>query len=350
MEIIIDPRLKINYSSWYIKGLFDLTRKKAIKFSEITHTEDLYSNKQDYEKGMTFIISKNGKQTKIFIDFHDGNSISVKHYEWCDIYAKINLTESDMLAYPKTMPIGPSFGIDILSIGLLCKIGLALIRTDTKPVSYKEYIRDFLFLKIRRKKYETYLNAKSKEDYIFTISTLWYDHLTANTTNKFRGEFVKNAKKIFQKFEGGFFFIEGKQVEDEFPGYRNYLEQYKDFIYTKRISPKEYIDKTKDSSLVFNTPSVGGCHGWKLAEYLAMGKAIISTPLNNLMPSTHTHTHTREIDGAMLVINDVKSLEQEMLRLKNDMNFRKNLERAATRYFHSYLAPKKVVQRIVEKC
>ena len=38
----------------------------------------------------------------------------------------------------------------------------------------------------------------------------------------------------------------------------------------------EWISKTKQSAIVFNTPAFWSCHGWKLGEYLAMGKCIIS--------------------------------------------------------------------------
>jgi hypothetical protein len=43
-------------------------------------------------------------------------------------------------------------------------------------------------------------------------------------------------------------------------------------VVKKRYDFETYIDKIKQSDLVFNTPAVVNCHGWKLAEFLAMGK------------------------------------------------------------------------------
>ena len=108
---------------------------------------------------------------------------------------------------------------------------------------------------------------------------------------------------------------------------------------------KEYIIKTKRSFVVFNTPSVGGCHGWKLAEYLCMGKAIISTPL------------TREIPGRGLVhgdnihfVNTTKELYDAIELIRDNPDYRKKLEKGARSYFDEYLSPTSVIQRIIDKC
>ena len=91
--------------------------------------------------------------------------------------------------------------------------------------------------------------------------------------------FLKACKKADLEIEGGLFYVKSNSVLKEMPDYPKYKEEYKDFIYENRLSMDEYIKKTKESVLVFNTPSVCECHGWKLAEYLCMGKAIISTLL-----------------------------------------------------------------------
>jgi hypothetical protein len=158
------------------------------------------------------------------------------------------------------------------------------------------------------------------------------------TTNKLRGLFIQICKKVYMRFEGGFFYV--KNVEKNYPQYSNYLIEYKDFIYKKRLSPNKYIKNTKKSNIVFNTPSVGGCHGWKLCEYFAMGKAIISMPLNNMMP-----THAIPI----LLVEDINNLEHMILTLKNDNELRRKLEEKSYEYFNTSLAPKVVIERIMEK-
>ena len=63
---------------------------------------------------------------------------------------------------------------------------------------------------------------------------------------------------------------------------------FKDCL-TKGVCMTEWMHKTKMSEVVFNTPAFWECHGWKLGEYLALGKAIISTPLSNDLPYPLEH-------------------------------------------------------------
>ena len=50
---------------------------------------------------------------------------------------------------------------------------------------------------------------------------------------------------------------------------------------------------------MLNTPGVSGCLGWKLGEYLALGKAIISTPIQRQLLADLEHgTHIHVVDGS----------------------------------------------------
>ena len=153
---------------------------------------------------------------------------------------------------------------------------------------------------------------------------------------------MRACQKANVDLEGGFFYVEGQAVLDEAPDYPKYKEIYGDLIYTKRLSMDDYIQKTKESFVVFNTPSVCDCHGWKLAEYLCMGKAIISMPL------------TREMPGEGLVhgknahfVNSPEEIYDAVLKIKNDISYRLNLEKGARNYYEKWLAPKVVIKRLL---
>lgn len=75
---------------------------------------------------------------------------------------------------------------------------------------------------------------------IFSLNTLWYDNDTYATTNRMRGKFFRLCRNFYPKIEGGFFYIGGSSVEKEFPKYRQYLEEYKDILYRRRIGLWEY--------------------------------------------------------------------------------------------------------------
>jgi glycosyltransferase involved in cell wall biosynthesis len=131
--------------------------------------------------------------------------------------------------------------------------------------------------------------------------------------------------------EGGFF------VTVNHPQY----EDFKDLVFLERYTLDDYIEKTKLSAFVFNTPAVLNCHGWKLGEYLAMGKAIISTPLSNKLPGELKHGENIHIISS----NDEMAAAIDLL-LK-DSNYRKKLENGARRYYLKYANPEAVIRNIL---
>ena len=102
------------------------------------------------------------------------------------------------------------------------------------------------------------------------------------------------------------------------------------------------MEKTKNSMFVFNTPSVDNCHGWKLGEYLAMGKAIISTPISNQLPEKLMHAENIHI------IKTTKELGEAIDLLMKNRKYREKLENGATQYFYKYAKPKSVIEYIMK--
>ena len=93
---------------------------------------------------------------------------------------------------------------------------------------------------------------------------------------------------------------------------------------------------------VFNSPAVLGCLGWKLGEFLALGKAIMSTPLARVMPGAFDpEEHYMQTNGA------ADSLDAAIARLVDDRQMRDRLERRARQYYDEYLRPDRVARRIL---
>ena len=344
VKITIDPRFIFNYASYYIYGLIEKFGENNISFKPIQNlTVESY---EDYRKGFAFTISSNGIIKNIFVDTNDSNKIHKRYYKWSDIYAKVNTTKEDSETKSKLIEIGPSFAIRVwnplktIYTGLRnyqkCGVGFR--------IPFKRYILDYLYTIIRRLPYKYYHHECREDlDYCFTLSTLWYDEGTYNSTNRLRGIFARKCKNTYPQFEGGFFYINSPGVLKEFQKYSEYLEEYKDMLIKKRISMKEYMARTVKSAIVFNTPSVLGCHGWKLGEYLAMGKAIISTPLNNIMPGSFVsgkHFISASNDNEIEVtVDELRKNPKKILELKKN----------ATEYFNQYLSPTAVIERILNR-
>ena len=273
-------------------------------------------------------------------DFHDSNKIFDKTYSWSDLYAKINISkELDINTKEKLFSIGPSFSIKLFSYPLLLRLFISNYYKlkDSFDLSFKELLSDYLYTNIRRLKFNEYLNKEeTRDNYIFSCSTFWNYENVKKTINLLRLRFFEECKKRNLNFEGGFF-LPNELNRKEFK------TNYGDVFLQQRISPKQYNYKTKVSPLVFNTSSMHGCLGWKLAEYLCMGKAIISTPLNNIMPGNFIHgTHYHLVDNE-------DEIGVAIDYLLDNKEYRQMLEQNARKYFEKYLSPESVIQRIYKQ-
>ena len=348
-KIIIDPSTKITYSLFYIKGLEDIFGKKNISFSSKYFKElKRKTESHSYDHYMAFVIIDGAVIKNIVIDFRDKVSVKESAYIWCDVYAKINfnkiLTEGRF--HQKILSISPGFGIkrwSLLKTIFLCSTNF--LKCNFSPiVPLKVHIIDYLLPYYRRSKIEDYYNInptsnnlqnlKNDKKYVFFISTLWDHKNCIEGTNILRKkyiEFCKLNKHI--EFEGGLF------ANSSHPQYA----ELKNIIFSTKYPIESYIEKTKLSSFVFNTPAVHNCHGWKLGEFLAMGKAIISTPLSNELPEKLVHGKNIHI-----VTNDSELVEAIQLLTTND-NYRKQLENGAKIYYSKYVEPQCVIKSILEK-
>lgn len=346
-SITIDCRLQIHYASYYLIGF----ERLGVSFS-YGIIEDLpIRNKSQLWRGLAFLVQTSSSEIKkVFIDTYDHDSIDANYYEWADIYGKVNLKKTD-LSLKKVVSVGPNFGVRIG--GYIYTIGLGIknyfrardyYTQETKP-SFVEFMHGYLYSLYRRTNIDVYEKDYIEDkDYIFTMNTLWYDKDTDATTNTLRGCFALQCKKVMKYFEGGFFYIDSKNVLEEFPAYTNYLEKYRDIITKKRVSLKKYIQKTKRSVFVFNTPAVCGCHGWKLGEYLAMGKAIISTPINHEMPDEFSK------DVHYILVNNEDEITEAVDMLCKNENKRAILKSNTKKYYFKNIAPQAVVERILSMC
>jgi len=343
-KVFIDATCRMKYSSFYISGLYHVFGKKNVSFSN-KYFDDLKRKEQPYsfDHYMAFvIISPNNITEKIIIDFCDPIIVQQKAYEWCDKYAKINFNSvlTDKKFHSKMISIPPGFGIRIWGLWkTIIYCGWNLLKCKLSPlVSFENYIKDY-YDQFKRPTLEEYLipenntiAAKNQmRPYVFMIGTLWNHQNCIEKTNVFRKSFIEECNVSKCKFEGGLF------ASPIHPQY----EEFKNFIFKKRYPIKNYIAKTKLSAFVFNTPAVWECHGWKLGEYLTMGKAIISMPLRNNLPEKLVHGKNIHF------ISNTDEMKLAIDLLLNDDNYRKILENGAKAYYIKHVDPHAVIRKII---
>lgn len=312
----------IFYDSYYIKGFKDVF--KSYKFN-IDKFPEFNQNI------FAAILIENGIEKKIIIDSNDGIKYNNIALEWCDVYGKINYNINNIPSQfaEKIVPIGPSFGIKIWN--LVQTLFLATCNT-LKYYKYiknkREYIANY-WRQYKRMPLKSYNNDfLSKEDFIFFTSSIWKNE---SITNDYRATYIKSCisnEKI--KFEGGF---APRNDGDNL--------NFDDLLISKRYTIKEYLYKTKQSAMVFNTPAVLFCHGWKLAEFLALGKAIITTEHKNLLPFNLE-------DNKHVLYVEKENMNEKINLILENKKIRETLEYNSRNYFNKYLAPDVVINRLIK--
>lgn len=324
MTIRVYGLCNIFYDAFYIEGLYDYFGTKNISFS----VQNFPNFGQD-----TFAVIVEGTDqiTKIIIDSRDTNEIDARQLEWCDVYGKVNYNVKKNQGSSKIIPIGPSFGIKIWNIWQTCFYGCNnFLRFYKYIYNKKDFIANYWRQYKRVPLSSYYINDGSSNNYIFFIGSLWKKEMLTNTR---RAEFISACKENKAiDFEGGF---APRSNNDNFG--------YDSFVVQKRYSLKDYMHKIKKSAIVFNTPAVLSCHGWKLGEFLAMGKAIIS------------NEHVNELPGPLienvhlLYAENKQELDSKILKIIGDPQLKRMLEVNAAQYFQNHLKPSKVIQKLMAK-
>ena len=340
MRIFIDPRSKINYSSYYIQGMYDLYGKNNVHFSS-----EYFDELKNIDMLLAWVnVDENGVKRYI-VDHRDLDDLIQNAYEWTDVYAKINISEDTLSAdvAKKLMNIPPSFAIKIWNpvenlyylIPNFFKASIFKNQNHSNiHIRPKRWVRNYFSL-MKRQRIEEYDRkeiSEGNDNYVFFASTFWNGEDKTNLNRKAYMKLCSTKKEI--RFEGGFFLLEGESLPS------NISEE---LLLRKRIKNKEYRKNINRSIFVFNTPAVSGCHGWKLGEFLSMGKTIISTAPVYMLP--YPLEHKKHI----YIVQNESELDLAIEELLKKPDLRYQLARNAKKYYSDYAAPKKVIEQIINR-
>ncbi|WP_417887318.1 glycosyltransferase [Zunongwangia sp.] len=317
MKVFIYVLTDVHYYAFYIQGLYKNFGKRNVIFNL-----DRFPNFGI--KSCALILQNNEKSKKIIIDAYDSCNVRDNWLKWCDVYAKVNVNNNHH--YPeKVLNIGPSFGIQIWNYPQSVYYSLSNYFLGKAYIHNKKEFFAAYWRQLKRERYKRYHEDYSlNSDYVYFISSIWKKE---KRTNEARYKFIKACQKLEKiNFEGGF----ADRSDHDNLGYHEVL--------TPRISLSEYIDKIKKSLLVFNTPAVEDCHGWKLAEFFALGKAIISTPSFNKLPDKN--------ERIIHYIQHLDELSEAIQFIQKNAAYRESLEVNSKKYWEKHLSPTKVIDKI----
>jgi len=330
MKIIINPLVNVYYSSFYIKGLIDLYGKKSIVFDAKP-----FSEIRNMDANFNFILEEKGLQKKVSVHWNDTYEINQDCYKWCDVYGCVNtnwkLTPNDYKE--KLVCLAPSFGIRLWNKYETLFYAVSNYLKSAQKGSFKKSLGKYKRQYLLRLPIHAYFPSQVDENYVFHVSTLWQsDEWVKNDefVNRIRAIFIETCKSIETiHFEGGFYYSGNHPLN----------ENFKHLIVKDFIPVKEYIKKVQQSILVFNTPAWLNCNGWKLGEYLAMGKAIISTHLYNDLPEPLVHG-----ENIHFVSDDSKEIKEAILFICNNKGYREKISKGAYAYYLRNATPVKSLE------
>ena len=268
---------------------------------------------------------------RVFISASDGPGLQPAVLAWCDVYGKANLDPERVppASAGRCLAIGPSFPVRFWEPGAaLARALINYLRCRGRVGSAREHFANFRRQYRYRLPLDAYQPGTSEPGYVFFAATLWKKEAA---TNRFRAHFLEVCQAMpGPDLEGGFV----PRTRGDIPGFDHVTVD-------RRFSVAEYVRGIRRSAVVFNTPAVSGCHGWKLAEFLALGKAIISTPLSRAMPAPLVDgMHCHFVDGSRA------SIRGAIERLLGDGEYRQRLEANARDYYLRYLSPTRVIERV----
>lgn len=322
VKVYIYGLCDVFYDGYYIQGIKEIYKDVEFNISKFPDFP---------EETFAFIIEGKNYSRKIIIDSKDSGQIDLISLEWCDVYGKVNYNTNSLPVadQDKIVAIGPSFGIKIWNLFETLYYGtLNFIRFKNAIVNKRGFAANYWrqYKRFRLKKYHL---TQSSNNEVFFLNSIWKKE---NETNNNRALFIetcKNNKNV--NFEGGFV---SRSNGDNLG--------FDALIYSQIIPLKTYLKKLKNSAFVFNTPAVLSCHGWKLAEFLALGKAIISTSHYNKLPADLIN------EKHLLYAQSGDEINKAIEKLTTDISFKRKLEFESRNYFETYLAPQKVIKRLLE--
>lgn len=328
-QVLIDSSGDLQYQSFYIYGLEKLFGKRNVSFSS-----EPFRTLSDEVRlhNFRFIILDETIQKRAVIATQDSFQIVPELYDWCDVYGSVNANrlKTESQYQKKLVALCPSFGVRCWNLAETLTHMLSHL-DEAKPSSFKKFIRKYKHF-LRRQSYEHYIRPKEvKNNYLFLCSTLWTnDEWNRNdeTVNLTRARFIRACKTIKGlSFEGGFV-----------PSKTSSNELFKDCLCVP-YSTHQWLQKTQQSVCVFNTPAYWQCHGWKLGEYMALGKAIISTPISNDLPAPLIHGKHIHI-----VENSQEAMREAVSYILSHPDYRKSLEHNISAYWDTYGTPQKSLE------
>ena len=243
---------------------------------------------------LAVLVDTTEGRRRLFVSADDHATIRGPALDWADRLGKVNLPleSGPQKGDERVIALGPSFGVrswDLReSLSMAWKTRLAM----PAALAHQRRSRQFFDQYRNRLPEHDYRPATSDPDFVFFAAWPWTKHPEVNPP---RADFIRACQRqTGLRFDGGFV-----------PRRRGNPTELDGLLRPKRYPLQEYVDLLGRSTVAFNNPAVHGCLGPKLGEFLALGKAIVTLPIERRLPAPLKHgVHVHVVDGSADALDD----------------------------------------------
>jgi len=328
--VLIHPDFDPLYYGFYVEGLRRLFGRGSVRVG-MRAFPGAAARSTGGKLTMRMVVEKDGATHRIAVEADDMLRYDPMTVEWAEHVGKVNYAASQVPAAlaGRVIALGPSFAIAAWRGVDVARWAAGALVAPLPLARRRQLAGNYLRQALLRVPIDAYRPRASEADYLFFAAKGWLRNAEVNPP---RAIFMRVARsRPGLRFEGGFV-----------PTSEGSPPELAPLMAPRPYKMAEYLERTARSVVAFNTPAVHDCLGWKLGEFLALGKAIVSVPLKRELPEPLVHgKDIHFVDG------DEDSMAAALDLLRRDHSYRQHLERNARAYYDKLLAPEVVTRRLL---
>lgn len=347
----IDCKILFNNSSPHLNQI--LTGFGILELKKIIEIEYILGNYPHKPSSSTTNLRVIIDNSKIVYDMFDGENIDSLDYEWSDIYIKRSYSSIHRdTGLNKMIPYGFNYSIfgpnDHYENRILKDLELALRTKTMQPLH--QIIKNNIFLskylKTSSGRSNSYysdfesLPTISSEPKIIFFTRLWEPK--QNASIRFNDE-----RKLINEMRIGIVELLSKHYPKNFVGgieptiYA--MEKIPHLIVPKKMVKKRtYLKSMQSADITIATRGLLNSNGWKMAEYIASSKAIVSEKLFFDIPGDFSENKN------YLAFSTVEECLEKVDRLMFDDQLRLQMMWNNFAYYQSFLRPDVLILKTLE--
>lgn len=329
-EVVVHFNSTIAHSSQIFTGLEILKADGKINLNYELALAEIPFNK--------LRVSYKGK--RVIFDMADDSFVDEELLKSSDFYVKRMLLKSDFMESGKLFPFGLNYSV-MAPNPFFKSVWKKDLRLYNYAVKYHPTISKLLAVNdsissVNLGNMECCPNESGK---IIFVTRLWDPQKNEET-------FKKDERKRLNIQRIAIIRTLKNQYGDEFIGgiEKNLLSNIlcPDLIVSKSRSSKvSYLNSLKEGIIGISNFGLEGSIGWKFAEYISHGMAIVSTPIDQYM----VHGELLENQN-FLKFETLEECLSAIDLLKRDTALRKNIQVHNIRYYNEFLHPRKKMEAI----